>query len=56
MRNYADKKINIINKKPNVEEPDNKMRNKKLHFEDSEFWFIQGYDSALNSQTEDAMD
>ena len=42
----VDKRVNKINKKPLVAKPDEKLRNMKHDFQDSEFWFLKGYDHA----------
>ena len=51
-----DKRLTVINKKPNVFKPDWKMRNKVYDFSDTEYWFLKGYDYYTNDATDDAMD
>ena len=48
--------LNVINKKPNVFEPDYKMRAKVYEFSDTEYWFLKGYDYQKDEATDDAMD
>ena len=48
--------MNKINKKPFVAKPDDKLRNFKIDFQDSNFWYLKGYDHGELNEMDSAID
>ena len=53
-----DKRVVKINISSHDIEPDPKLRNQKLNFQDAEFWYIKGYEHAhsVRNELESAID
>ena len=52
----TDNRVNKINKAPLIHTPEEKLRNQNFDFQDSNFWFLKGYDNSILYEMDSAID